>query len=254
MRVTALLTVLCTAGAGEAGAQGMRARDRVQYVQPTAIPGVFQRYIHAAGDRFSKPGKERLVCTGSATIAGQSSTFTAIAELPGKVRIQYGPQGRVVTFDLERSSAPGSVDDADEAVLETFAYDSTDRFLFGIAEGTLPRVLGFAFRPDSSVPPAPAVDIYQVFQMVASRRNQDQAVKHFEFDSQTGLLQRIVYLVPRDNHAVAVEVNHSDYADVDAQNVAQRIVRREDGQIVADIHIAQVQFQPKQHDNAFAKQ
>lgn len=81
-----------------------------------------------------------------------------------------------------------------------------------------------------------------------------RTAKQFQFDTRTGLLHKVVYRTFRAGRVVAVEVEYRDYSEVTGQRVAQHVVRREDGLVVADIQLRTIQIIAKQSDNAFSGQ
>lgn len=233
---------------GQVDAKNNKTRE---YVDPYEIPGIFARNAKAVGDRMKNPGKERIVLTGELLLRGQRAPIAAAVELPGKVRVQYGNSNRTTVFDLEKADNTAGVDDDDEALLDIFAYDSVDSFLYSIVDGTMPRVLGYAFRVAGETGFGERVDIYEVVQQVKSRKQVSRIVKQFQFDSLTGLLRRISYTAVRNGVPVKVRTEYSQYQDFQSQKIAKRIVRREGSSVTIEVQLTQVEVQAKGNGNAF---
>lgn len=252
LRLTAgLLAVGCL---GPAAAQAIDSASGVRYLDPRSLPAILRRYARAAGDRLWIPGHERLVLQGTASVNGQDSAWSGLVELPGKVRIQYGRERRTAVFDLDQASGTGTLTDEDEAALETLSYDTPDGFLFSIANGNGPRVLGFAFQAAARAGFASRVDIHEAVQTIRSRKKRLPVAKHFEFDTTTGLLSRVTYTTLRNGAPVPVNVTYDDYVVVNSQHLPTRISRREAGGVTLDLTVSTAAVVAAQNDNAFSGQ
>lgn len=250
IRLPALAWIVCFSASISPLAAQNQPKVEQGGIDPGHIPGVYQRYAKAPGNRLRVPGKERLVLSGELTLRGQRLPLSAILELSGKVRLQYG-QNKTVVFDLDKADNGNSIDDDDEALLDMFAYDTAENFLHAIADGSMPRVLGYAFQSKGATGFGSSLDTYEVVQSIKSRKQTVRYVKLFQFDTQTALLHRITYTAFRGRSPVRVNTEYSQYQSIAEQKIATRITRRENGTSIMDIRVATAQVQSKGNDNDF---
>lgn len=248
MKRVLVMVVFVSVGWGQ---QGNAVGRQVDYIAPGSVQGVFQRHVRSLGDRISKPGHERIGLVGELTRGTQKDSFSAVVEFPGKVRIQYGSANRVVKFDGSKTTGPNNVDDVDEALLESFAYDSAETFLQTVVQGVVPRILGYGFAVEGVKGFGSSLDIYETVQTIKSGKQEMKIVKRFGFDSGTGLLHWIIYPSFKGSAPVNVMTELSQYEAVDSYMLPKRIVRREGGVVVMEINLTVVQTGPKQNDGIF---
>ena len=118
-RILRLLLICLIGGTtwAQAPSIGVTANSE-NYLTANSLPGVFERHASALGTRVTTPGNERVTFTGTLTQAGGHSAITVTYELPGKVRVQYGSNNRVASFDGNGPVSLAGLNDDDEALLE----------------------------------------------------------------------------------------------------------------------------------------
>lgn len=234
----------------QTGSEARKASS--DYIEPLNLPGVFQRYARSLGDRIKKPGNERLVLIGELGSGGKKDPIAATVELTGKVRVEYGAQKRTVVFDKGDAAALRLSQDTDQALIDTFAYDSGEALLYSVMQGALPRVLGFGFVSQQDHGAFGArLDIFELTQVIQSGSRDATLTKQFQFDTATGLLRRVSYRSFKGNTPVKVETEFSDYQTLPVGRVPKQIKRKEGGNVTLEIVLTSVQTSQKQNDNVF---
>jgi len=203
--------------------------------------------LNVLGDRLEKPGKERLILTGtlSRVVNSQivSSPARVILELPDRVRIeeQSGNQLRVIAFDGQNAwKAGGALNRADEEILESLLLDSAEHFFFSQMHGLATRFLGSRFRLDdgtASIYTDPFYDIYQITDQVPFGRATAGQPKLYYFNSDTQLLERVRYQIERDGSQIETEIQISDWRKVNGQQLPGRVARLENGREIVRLTI-----------------
>src|SRR6266498_4504254 len=81
--------------------QSIQGNQNPHYYPIHSVMSPVRQIVNVLGDRVQKPGKERVVMTGSLTRMGVVSTVQIILELPGLLRIdEQGGKGKSLVFDL----------------------------------------------------------------------------------------------------------------------------------------------------------
>lgn len=212
--------------------------------------------LNALGDRLEKPGKERLTETGTLTIDHHSMSFAAVLEFPDRLRltIQNGPQLRVITFDGQQARSIGApLESAERDTIETLVYDAAEHFFSTQTQGKATRFLGSRFRTDDGSAPnygGPYYDIYQVADQIKTSTEQRQE-KHYYFNSDTLLLDRVSYQIDRAGATVRVDCSVGDWQKEQGQQIARRIERIEDGKSVFVFTVGSAILSPRVDDGIF---
>lgn len=231
-----------------------------EYIQREIIGPRLRSAFVTIGDRLEKPGKERLVMTGTLTLAGEtaSTAFTMVREFSDRLRLETrdGEQSRVSVYNRRAAQHNNRSRRAAE-VVETLTFDTAEHFFTAHAGGAAMRHLGDRFRldgggiPDTAAPNA-SYNVYEVTEEVetggdALRRQ----TKIYAFNSDTLLLERVRYEIERDGETVRVEVRLEKWQRVQGQMLPMSIERRENDALVLSLDISSVIVGPKQDDAIF---
>jgi hypothetical protein len=204
------------------------------------------------GDRLERPGKERLMLVGTLKLPSQASglPFQAVWELPGRLRIETA--GRVLTANGQILT--GIVTHTDEALVETFLYDTAEHFFLGQSEGLGTRFLGPRFRLDDGTTADYRDGYYDVYEVIDAVRLGSQVrmqPKLYYVNSETLLLEWAAYQSNRDSSGTKVAVQFGNWRRGDGQSVPGRIVRLENGQAVFTVTVTSAITGPRQNDGLF---
>ncbi len=237
---------------------GQARLKRAAYVRRGNLSPKLNWHLSALGDRLEKPGRERLSVTGTLSRAdSKAEAVTAVWEFPDRLRLtaQKGNQARVIAFDGEQVSAGGNpLDEAEQDLLETLVYGSAEHFFDTQMEGMATRFLGSRFRLDdgsSADYSGPYYDVYKVADKVKTANDQREQLKLYYFNSETLLLERVVYEIARNGATVKVEERLGDWTREQGQLVARRIERRENGESVFVFTMRTARLSPRADDAAF---
>jgi hypothetical protein len=216
--------------------------------------------LSALGDRLEKPGRERLQITGTLARVGvpQTEAVDAVLEFPDRLRltIQKGAENRVITFDGEQAKAAGNnLDTAERDLLETLVYGTAEHFFTTQMQGMATRLLGSRFRLDdgsSAGYSGPYYDVYKIADRVKTSTDQREQLKLYYFNSDTLLLERVVYEITRNGSVVKVEERIGDWTKEQGQQVARRVERFENGESVFVLTVNTAGLRSRVTDGAFA--
>lgn len=228
-------------------------RVRAGVVWPQLRP-----YLKALGDRLEQAGKERLTLSGTLDRAGeQRIAFTGILEFPDRLRLMTpsGRQTRTLIHNRETARAAGTVlSNADRDLIESLVNDSAEHFFKAQAEGAPTRHLGDRFRADDGAMgnySGPYYDLFSLQDTVIIGSASRSQTKHYYFNSETRLLDRVTYEISRNSEIIAVETQLSDWRKVQEQQIAHRIVRLENGQPVISLTITAASVAAGLNDGLF---
>ncbi len=190
-----------------------------------SVPGPFQRYAQAVVTRLTNQEKAQLSMSGSLTRArGGAVPATIAIQFPGKVRFTDAA-GASAVFDGENARGK-NLNDQDD-LLESVASDSIEAFLGAVSSNASVRLLGTRFAVEGETGFGKQVDIFEVAAPTNSRSDKRLRVKHFMFDSTTGLLRSVSYSAPERGGQFRVRTVYSSYSDVAGQLIPGRIQRLE---------------------------
>jgi hypothetical protein len=239
-------------GATQAG----KTRDHVSHA---ALWSQLQEAFRLLGDRLEKPGKERLTFAGtlekSMNSQPESFPFRLVWELPGRLRLEEfrGAQPQVTTFDgATLAKLGGSLTQQDQEQIETLLYDSAEHFFVGRAQGQAMRYLGGRFSASGDDETGPVHDLYEVVDRIRTTTEGRQQIKHYYFNSDTQLLEKVRYKLKRGDSTITVEVQLSDWRPYQNQQFPGHLVRLENGEPVFTLKINSVGIGPKVEDGIFA--
>jgi hypothetical protein len=179
------------------------------------------------GDRLRKPGKERVVMTGTLVqSSGAAASVTLVRELAGNVRIEkQGGKGPIV-FNPGDGKAVEDVGQDDEGLLESLAYDWPDQLFVAHGDGTAMRlVVPKAQLRQNGKLTGQFYDIYEVRDEIQTGKTTRMRSAHFWLNSDTDLLERVLYRSPSGR----VVVKYSQWAVIEGQRIPGRVERLVDG-------------------------
>lgn len=207
-----------------------------------------QPYLMAAGDRYSKPGNERI--TGAGTISrGEPAKVAATSvvvtwEFPGKIR--FDEAGGPSSFNSSAPVQSGLLSPSLNDLIETLVEDTFDGFLSAHAGDSSTRVLGKGFRWQDH--PGQFVDIVQITSKSNVKATAALTTKEYRFDSGTKLLLMATY---RSASKAQVEVTFSNWQNIQGQLIPKTIVRTENGSIVFSLNLGVITVGAKSNDGKF---
>ena len=221
------------------------------FVKATDVPGPVGMFLSALGDRIQKPGKERTTLAGTFTDSNGPVQATLVWQAPGSIRFERANQpGNTVTYD----SGTGSVlmtSPSDGNLLESLLDDSAESFFYGFHNGVAYRLLGQGFRVDDGKAiddKGPWYDVYAASGQAKSQPGKPHRLKHFYFDSRTGLLARTRY----SNGEMIVTTEFSNWIKSNGQAFPTKIVRSEGNIAVFTFAITSEASAPAVSDSAFS--
>ena len=206
-----------------------------------------QPYLISAGDRYYKPGSERIVGTGTisrgdpAKVAATPVVVTW--EFPGKIRLDEasGPSSFNPSAPVHSGLTPSLND-----TIETLVEDTFDGFLSAHAGDSSTRVIGKGFRWQGH--PGRFVDIVQITSKSNVKGTSTLTTKEYRFDSGTKLLMMATY---RSTANAQVEVTFSNWQNIQGQMIPKTIVRSENGAVVFSLNLGAVSVGAKLNDGKF---
>ena len=210
-----------------------------------------KRYLAAAGERITKPGLERGIHSGRVQLAnGQTETIQWVWEFPGKLRLDRQSKKDAVNFDPGKGGNLTLAELEDE-LLEALSADTIESFFDQMQSGMRPRLLGLNFKAAGAAGFGSEVDIFEVAAPVLARSQKGASVKHFHFDSLTGLLARVVYQKRVSGKFVIIRTEYSRYELAGGQRTARQITRFQGDQRAFQIDLESSQWQSQQNDGLF---
>ena len=228
---------------------------RAAYVRRSSLSPKLVSHLNAMGDRLEKPGRERLNLTGTLSRANdpQTQEVVAVFEFPERLRLtmQKGTQTRIISFDGEHAKA----DPVDEDLIETLVYGSAEHFFDTQMQGMATRLLGSRFllhRGSTADYNSPYYDVYKVTEQVKIANDEREQLRLYYFNSDTLLLERVVYEIDRNGSTVRVEEKLSDWTREQGQQVARRIERFENGESVFVLTVRTAQLSARADDGVFS--
>lgn len=230
------------------------------YLQRRGIWPQLQPALDAYGDRWEKPGRERLTLIGTLTSGDQAEKIPTqlIFEFPDKVRLekQIDNKLHVTIFDGKKKFKLGdALKREEEEELESLALDSADHFLAGHMQGFAMRYLGARFRLDDGTTPdykGPYYDIYQMTDQIPTSKDEFLPQnKRYYVNSDSQLIERVSYQINRNGVPVNVLVQYSGWQKANGQQVPGTITRSENGKSTSVLTISTVRLSTRADDGIF---
>jgi hypothetical protein len=233
--------------------------DSGAYVQMPRLWPELRHALKALGNRLEKPGKERIILSGTLLRAGDAHPrpIRISSEFTGRLRLedQSTSPTRVLIFKGHGAGVMnGSLDDLDQAAIETLVYDSAEHFFIGQMKGMGTRSLGSRFRLDDGEAAdysGPYYDIYQTTEQIKIGQDVREQTKLYCFNSDTHLLERVQYTLLRNGSETTVEINLSDWSDIEGQKVPGHILRLENNAPMLTLTLTPSSLEPQLADSAF---
>lgn len=238
----------------QAGRKGLPEKENA-YLRRSRLRPKLAWGLRDFGNRFEKPGNERLSIVGTLQtgIDGKQLPATVVNEFPERIRLTIandrGRQTIVFNHGEVKNAAP--LTEVEKSFMETLATDSAEHFFWTQMESQSTRFLGDRYRLDDGAAPnynGPYYDVYQVMDESNLGPDGQPATKFFYFNSDTFLLERIVYQSFINQVPRRVEVVLSDWRKQNGQSSPFRIERTENGQQVFVFTVNSVQFGPRVED------
>jgi hypothetical protein len=231
------------------------APNAIGYVRRVRLSPRLRDALNVLGDRLEKPGKERLILNGvlsRASNRNEGQPARLILESSDKMRLEE--PGRVSIYIHDFSSSTDGRSEAEQEEIQSLLFDSADHFFFGQSQGFETRFLGERFRLDDGKSPnytGPFYDVYQVNDQTVSQNEKRNQVKLFYLNSDTLLLERVVYRGKRGEQSPGIEVQITGWQRVNGQYLPGKIVRLEKGAPVVSFKITSAAIGPMADDGIF---
>lgn len=242
------------------------AADTDLYINRVLLSPNLRDVIKVVGNRFEKPGKERVTWLGTISRPSSSATKNALRltlEYPGKLRLEEDDNGKqkVTVFDGTKLDKQGdALKKSDEDEIESLLADTVDHFFEAQAQGQAMRYLGSRFRisapldnetPKNSTYKGPFYDLYEVIEQTDFKKEAKLQRKAYGFNSDTQLLEIVRYQADRNGVPVNVEVKYGGWRKVEDQQVPTTITRLEDDRPVLMVELSTTTFSKKADDGIF---
>ena len=243
------------------GTVSLAAPDQPGYMRRGSLSPDVREILSVHGDRFERPGKERLVLTGTLTRPNTSEkeahAYRIVAEFPARLRFeeQVGASLQVIVFNQGQAlKRGGPITSGDQDTLETLVFDSVDHFFGAQMNGFALRPLGNRFRLDGGSDEeytGPVYEVYRLLDEVVIGPDARQQQKLFYFNSNSLLLERVSYETKRDGGPLTVEVEFGNWTNMNGQKLPGLITRRENGEQVFALTITAVAVTGRVSDGSF---
>jgi hypothetical protein len=152
------------------------------------------------------------------------------------------------------TTSKASVSAEDNDRIETLIADSAEFFLYAVREHQANRLLGRRFRTDNGKSvdyKGPFYDIFELLSEIGARSDKAQRQKHYYFDSESGLLQKVRYVIERGAVPVTVETVWSEWRKSDNQLYPGTTTRMENGKTIFVFRGTSAVFGAKANDQTF---
>jgi hypothetical protein len=204
--------------------------------------------LDSLGDRLTKQGKERLTLSGTLSRAGVAQRAQVVSEFPNLLGVNNGA-GRLASFDeLDAARSVPNASPIDDALVETFFYDTAEHFFFAQARGAATRFLGARVSSDEEAglnSVSSVYDVYELTEEVAPGGAAQTRAKCYFFNSETQLLEVVRYEIERDGSSISVEARIGGWRKVQGEQVAGSIVRLENDRPVLSFVVNSVTLAPR---------
>jgi len=229
------------------------ASGKKNYVAADTVPLPARRYLAVYGDRIKKPGNERTTLAGSFTDQNGTTQATLIWEVPGSVRFdrQNAPGKPLIYNSATSQVSPATATTADLNIFESLVDDTAETCFYGFQNGKGHRLLGLRFRVDDGRTvnyQGPWYAVYAAAGPLNAKSGVTNRVKHYYFDSVTGLLRMTRYL----DSSVAVTTTFDAWTSANGQSYPGQIVRTANGVVAFTFTITNSTSGPGKSDGIFS--
>jgi hypothetical protein len=220
-----------------------------------AAPQEVRSLLIRFGNRFQKPGNERLTLTGTWTDSDGSAPATVVSEITGNIRIQLSGSNSktILSAGSQTTTNAGKASGADQDIVDSLMADSPQTFFYAWSKKAGIRYLGSRFRTDGGKDPAhkgPWYNIYEVVAPTADGSGKTQRRLYY-IDTYTRQFGKTRYTLLRNGAPVEVQTVFSDWFQVNGQSVPRRIERFENGKSVFSFAIGSAATSPATADGIF---
>lgn len=227
----------------------LRGGRRDDYLRASDLPHFLGRYQASLGERLQAPGLERLVSTGTLREKGSDKSSVLTWELPGRFRIEKDGKAIVGALaGVPAPTAPGLSSSDEDDLIESLLLDRPEAALYNVVNGAAIRVIGYQVGTQRGRLPnytGPYYDIFDITTRIDSKTNSSTRSKRYFFDSISGLLQRVNYVL---NGVQTVDTYLSQWTKVQNNFVPGVIERTVDRVSVARFSAATNSFGAKVAD------
>ena len=247
-------------GVGIAGETlyGQLARESLGYLARREVPPALARMIEKLGSRLEMAGQERVEMVGTLAREGSSPVAVRIYwEFPGRMRVEEkrGERDESTVFDggkLDKSH--GVAGQRDKDLMEMLVHDSMEGFFIAWMRGQAMRFLGSGFRSrnEAGEPEGPDYDLYEMTDHLEVGRERIERTKLYRFDTELALLGGVSYRLQLGTAVTRVDVELSEWGQVDGHAIPGRIVRYENGVAVLELAVREAGVSGKAEDGLFS--
>ena len=235
----------------------LQAQTAQPLLRVGAIPPHARPLLRASETRYSSPGKERLSLTGVVTDSRGDTNTKITLELPfsSKYEETSGP-GKSIAFDGSKTAVATALGESEYDLLETLTVDSAAYFFYSLSSGAANRFLGSRFRIDdgkNKTYAGPWLCIVELVTPLQFRADKSLRQKFFVFDTATQQLRAVRYEITRGTNRIPVEIQLSNYTQVDGHMVPGLIVRNEAGTKKMEYRLSLAAFSNKVNDGLFGR-
>lgn len=207
------------------------------------------------GDRFQKPGNERLTLTGTWTDSNGSSQATVVSEITGNIRVQLnGSDSKsILSVGSQTTTNAAKASGGDQDIIDSLMADSPQTFFYAWSQKDGIRYLGSRFRTDGGKDPAYKGPWYNIYEVVAPATGGAATTQRrlYYIDTYTRQFAKTRYTLLRNGVSVDVQTVFSDWFQVNGQSVPRRIERFENGKSVFSFAVASAVASPAVADGIF---
>ena len=247
-KFSGLLVTGLTAGLYGQSAQAPQLSSSTAYYAPSRVPPPLRNQFSSLGDRFQKPGKERLTQMGVLLdSSGTPAQVQLVIQSGGRLRIDWiGNPSKSIVFNGSTATVSNTASVAD-ALLESLVDDLPDSFMVSAAQGMGFRLVGRRFRNATSG----LCDFYDAPTPPLANTKQRRTTKRYCFDSTTLLLKDVLYPSGATPNSPQIDTRFSNWQNVNGQAIPGRVTRFLGATTVFDLQLQNNTVSPAAPDGLF---
>ena len=213
------------------------------------IPAALKPYALAPGQRLHRPGKERILASGTIAFPEdgrmRSEPVRIAWQYPMKLRLDRGGSPMVFDGKKPRTATAGArgIADAARSLLE----DSVEGFFALQDGGGAMRTLGSGFRMEGTGDADPAMDVV-LLECPDPLGGNEPVLKSYWFDSGTRLLGVVAYAT---SPGVATYTVLGDWRDVEGERIPFRIERWQNNEPIIRLELEAASVAAADDDGLF---
>lgn len=233
---------------------GNNSQPSLDYLRTASLTHKMLLYRSALGDRFDKPGKERVVLLGSLTKGNSPPVpISILRDIKGNARLDdQSPNGRSLGFDglsVWSSKAPVAQDDLD--LMESIQHDTVETLLFAAQKpGTAIREEALRAKTEG-IPGRNYYDVYIVRDTIQFDGKPHLVAKTFLVDSDTQLLDRVTYKILRNGVQVRFDTRIAGWLLIGGQRYPAIVERFQSGVRTHLLNFSTASTLPNAIDDSF---